>query len=194
MKNANLKKNFDTKNSYLKTKKSTKNTNLKTKNKILKDENLAQIPTQNDAKIAEILMQFLQFLAQNKAQIMDDKMQDFSAQEQNLELLKQILNAQNPSNLDQNLNSQNQNLSQNFTNFQPDFTNHLNNFNKITNELSKVRLIISEASQIAQKLENKELSQAELEAFLQKLNFPLLGGVALGAFASILLSEISSKE
>lgn len=127
----------------------------------------------------------------------------------NLELLNQILGAnlaQNSANLHEqilaNLNSQNRDFSQNFANLNENFkqnlslnlTNHLNNFNKIFDELAKAKALINEASQTMQKLENKDLSQAELEAFLRKLNFPLLGGVALGVLASILLSEISPKE
>lgn len=127
----------------------------------------------------------------------------------NLEILNQILGAnltQNSANLHEqilaNLNSQNRDFSQNFANLNENFkqnlslnlTNHLNNFNKIFDELAKAKALINEASQTMQKLENKDLSQAELEAFLRKLNFPLLGGVALGVLASILLSEISPKE
>lgn len=134
----------------------------------------------------------------DNAQNLDSQSENPNA---NLELLNQILGANLTQN-SANLNSQNRDFSQNFANLNENFkqnlslnlTNHLNNFNKIFDELAKAKALINEASQTMQKLENKDLSQAELEAFLRKLNFPLLGGVALGVLASILLSEISPKE
>lgn len=196
LRNENLKATKNAKNSTLQA-------NLKHKKRV---KNLSE-NEQNLPNLNLLFMQFLQFLSQKQNPINQALEQENP--NANLEFLNQILGAnltQNSANLHEqilaNLNSQNRDFSQNFANLNENFkqnlslnlTNHLNNFNKIFDELAKAKALINEASQTMQKLENKDLSQAELEAFLRKLNFPLLGGVALGVLASILLSEISPKE
>lgn len=71
----------------------------------------------------------------------------------------------------------------------------LNSFNskQIFNEFEKTKEFFDEATQTLNKLQNKELSQAELESFLRKLNFSLLGGALLGAAAMFMFNEIINQ-
>lgn len=71
----------------------------------------------------------------------------------------------------------------------------LNSFNskQIFNEFEKTKEFFNEATQTLNKLQDKKLSQAELEGFLKKLNFSLLGGALLGAAAMFMFNEITNQ-
>lgn len=63
----------------------------------------------------------------------------------------------------------------------------------IFDEIDKSKDFFNEASQTLNKLQNKELSQVELENFLRKLNFSLLGGALLGATAMFMFNELTNQ-
>lgn len=63
----------------------------------------------------------------------------------------------------------------------------------IFDEIDKGKEFFNEASQTLNKLQNKELSQAELENFLRKFNFSLLGGALLGATAMFMFNELTNQ-
>lgn len=67
------------------------------------------------------------------------------------------------------------------------------NSNQLFNEFEKTKEFFNEATQTLNKLQNKKLSQAELESFLKKLNFSLLGGALLGAAALFMFNEITNQ-
>lgn len=51
----------------------------------------------------------------------------------------------------------------------------------------------SQTKQILTKLQNNKLSHDELVSFLEKLNFPLVGGGILGSFCVMILADFMSK-
>lgn len=67
------------------------------------------------------------------------------------------------------------------------------NSNAIFNEIEKSKEFFKESAETLEKLKNKQLSQVELENFLKKLNFSLLGGAVLGAGLAFMLNEISNQ-
>lgn len=67
------------------------------------------------------------------------------------------------------------------------------NSNTIFNEIEKTKEFFKESTQTLEKLKNKQLSHAELESFLKKLNFSLLGGAVLGAGLAFMFNEISNQ-
>lgn len=67
------------------------------------------------------------------------------------------------------------------------------NSNAIFNEIEKSKEFFKESTETLEKLKNKQLSQVELENFLKKLNFSLLGGAVLGAGLAFMLNEISNQ-
>lgn len=67
------------------------------------------------------------------------------------------------------------------------------NSNTIFNEIEKSKEFFKESAETLEKLKNKQLSQAELENFLRKLNFSLLGGAVLGAGLAFMFNEISNQ-
>lgn len=71
---------------------------------------------------------------------------------------------------------------------------NLINSNNILNEITKARGFLNEAGTTLNKLQNNELSQAELEGFLSKLNFSLIGGAMLGAITAFVFNEISNQQ
>lgn len=68
------------------------------------------------------------------------------------------------------------------------------NSNTVANELTKAKSFLTEANATLNKLQNNQLSQAELEGFLSKINFSLLGGAVLGALGAFLLNELTNKK
>lgn len=53
--------------------------------------------------------------------------------------------------------------------------------------------LLNEAGQMVAQLKEGTLSQGELEGFLQKLNYSLVGGVVAGAFGVIILNEFLQR-
>lgn len=64
---------------------------------------------------------------------------------------------------------------------------------QIFDEINKSKDFFKEASTTLNKLQNKELSQAELESFLRKCNFSLLGGALLGVAAMFMFNEFTNQ-
>lgn len=91
----------------------------------------------------------------------------------------------------QGLNSLNSKL--NSSNFGQNLLENALNSNGIFNELTKGKEFLDETAQTLERLKNKQLSQAELESFLRKLNFSLLGGAVLGAGLAFMFNEISNQ-
>lgn len=67
------------------------------------------------------------------------------------------------------------------------------NSNQFFTQINKTKELFNEATRTFNKLQNKELSQAELEGFLKKLNFSLLGGVLLGVGAMFMFNELTNQ-
>lgn len=67
------------------------------------------------------------------------------------------------------------------------------NSNQFFSQINKTKEFFNEATMTFNKLQNKQLSQAELEGFLKKLNFSLLGGVLLGVGAMFMFNEFTNQ-
>ena len=74
-----------------------------------------------------------------------------------------------------------------------DILTNLNIFNSsnFINEITKFKDTIS---QTINKIKNKEISQDDIINILNKINFSMLGGVAIGAIAGIVLNEIIKQK
>lgn len=94
----------------------------------------------------------------------------------------------------QSLNSLNNEQNSSGFNFNElNFLHNALNSNQIFNEIEKSKEFFNETAQTLERLKNKQLSHAELESFLRKLNFSLLGGAVLGAGLAFMFNEISNQ-
>ncbi|WP_300764601.1 hypothetical protein [Helicobacter sp. UBA3407] len=59
--------------------------------------------------------------------------------------------------------------------------------------LSEGKALLNEAGEMLNKMQNGTLSQMELESFLHKLNYYLIGGVIIGALGASLLNEFLNQ-
>ncbi|MDE5926667.1 MAG: hypothetical protein K2N75_01540 [Helicobacter sp.] len=59
--------------------------------------------------------------------------------------------------------------------------------------LSEGKVLLNEAGEMLNKMQNGTLSQMELESFLHKLNYSLIGGVIVGALGASLLNEFLNQ-
>ena len=91
----------------------------------------------------------------------------------------------------QELNSLNSEL--NSSNFGQNLLENALNSNQFFNQITKGKEFLDETAQTLERLKNKQLSQAELESFLRKLNYSLLGGAVLGAGLAFMFNEISNQ-
>ncbi|MDE6958004.1 hypothetical protein LS72_005850 [Helicobacter apodemus] len=61
-------------------------------------------------------------------------------------------------------------------------------------QIHQGKALLDETGTIITQLQNGNLSQGELEGFLNKLNYSLIGGIILGAFGAIILNEFLNRE
>ena len=61
-------------------------------------------------------------------------------------------------------------------------------------QIQQGKVLLDETGAIITKLQNGDLTQGELEKFLNKLNYSLIGGVILGAFGAIIFNEFLNRE
>ena len=60
-------------------------------------------------------------------------------------------------------------------------------------QLNQGKALLEETGEMVAKLQNGELTQGQLESFLNKLNYSLMGGMILGAFGAIILNEFLNQ-
>ncbi|MEE3705515.1 hypothetical protein V2I29_08035 [Campylobacter sp. CX2-8023-23] len=65
---------------------------------------------------------------------------------------------------------------------------------KILEQLNQGKALLDEISVMVNKLKDGSLSQGELEGFLGKLNYGLIGGAIMGAFGVIIANELLNKD
>lgn len=73
------------------------------------------------------------------------------------------------------------------------FINQNNMANNLLNQVNGGKELIAETQDMLFRLQNGELSQGELEGFLNKLNYSLIGGMIAGAFGAMILNEFLNK-
>ncbi|WP_104722130.1 ferritin family protein [Helicobacter mesocricetorum] len=61
-------------------------------------------------------------------------------------------------------------------------------------QIHQGKALLDETGTIITQLQNGNLTQGELESFLNKLNYSLIGGIILGAFGAIILNEFLNKD
>ncbi|WP_134043929.1 ferritin-like domain-containing protein [Helicobacter pullorum] len=80
-----------------------------------------------------------------------------------------------------------------FNNHIPSLFNALNANTGLLDKINNGRALLGETGEIVAQLQNGELTQGQLEAFLNKLNYSLMGGMILGAFGAIILNEFLNQ-
>lgn len=60
-------------------------------------------------------------------------------------------------------------------------------------QLNQGRALLEETGEMVAKLQSGELTQGQLESFLNKLNYSLMGGMILGAFGAVILNEFLNQ-
>ena len=115
-----------------------------------------------------------------------------SLQAQGLNAFIPLLNSLNFSENDENLNENDENFNQNSTQLKENLYNFILQ-NAMAENLAGVGDFLSQTNEIMAKLESKTLSKDELVGFLSKLNYPLLGGMALGAGLAFVLNELKNQ-
>lgn len=63
----------------------------------------------------------------------------------------------------------------------------------VLNQLNTGKELIGETQEMLYRLQNGELSQGELEGFLNKLNYSLIGGMIAGGLGAMVLNEFLNK-
>lgn len=70
---------------------------------------------------------------------------------------------------------------------------NLNQNNNLLEQLNQGKTLINETAIMVNKLKDGSLGQDELEGFLGKLNYSLVGGAIIGAFSVIIANELLNK-
>lgn len=70
---------------------------------------------------------------------------------------------------------------------------NLNQNNNLLEQLNQGKTLINETAIMVNKLKDGSLGQDELEGFLSKLNYSLVGGAIIGAFSVIIANELLNK-
>ena len=70
---------------------------------------------------------------------------------------------------------------------------NLNQNNNLLEQLNQGKTLINETAIMVNKLKDGSLGQDELEGFLGKLNYSLIGGAIIGAFGVIIANELLNK-
>lgn len=70
---------------------------------------------------------------------------------------------------------------------------NLNQNNNLLEQLNQGKTLINETAIMVNKLKDGSLGQDELEGFLNKLNYSLVGGAIIGAFSVIIANELLNK-
>lgn len=70
---------------------------------------------------------------------------------------------------------------------------NLNQNNNLLEQLNQGKTLINETAIMVNKLKDGSLGQDELEGFLGKLNYSLVGGAIIGAFGVIIVNELLNK-
>jgi hypothetical protein len=70
---------------------------------------------------------------------------------------------------------------------------NLNQNNNLLEQLNQGKTLINETAIMVNKLKDGSLGQDELEGFLNKLNYSLVGGAIIGAFGVIIANELLNK-
>ena len=70
---------------------------------------------------------------------------------------------------------------------------NLNQNNNLLEQLNQGKTLINETAVMVNRLKDGSLSQDELEGFLGKLNYSLVGGAIIGAFSVIIANELLNK-
>ena len=83
--------------------------------------------------------------------------------------------------------------SASYNNNIPSFFKPWNANTVLLDKINNGRALLSETGEIVAQLQNGELTQGQLEAFLNKLNYSLMGGMILGAFGAIILNEFLNQ-
>ena len=66
-------------------------------------------------------------------------------------------------------------------------------FTNLLEQLNQGKTLINETAIMVNKLKDGSLGQDELEGFLGKLNYSLVGGAIMGAFSVIIVNELLNK-
>ncbi|WP_096027858.1 hypothetical protein [Campylobacter lanienae] len=82
-----------------------------------------------------------------------------------------------------------------YNNHIPTLQNALNSTqnNKILEQLNQGKALLDETAVMINRLKDGSLNQDELEGFLSKLNYSLVGGAIMGAFGVIIVNELLNK-
>ena len=82
-----------------------------------------------------------------------------------------------------------------YNNHIPTLQNALNSTqnNKILEQLNQGKALLDETAVMVNRLKDGSLNQDELEGFLSKLNYSLVGGAIMGAFGVIIVNELLNK-
>lgn len=70
---------------------------------------------------------------------------------------------------------------------------NLDQQNTLFEQLSQGKALMDETAAVINRLKDGSLSQSELEGFLGKLNYSLVGGAIMGAFGVIIANELLNK-